>query len=450
MWEAILRQALGQLASARLDQPEWRELAVLAGLTAAAPLQRALGAMLHDEVLKAAAAGLVRSRRGRDAGREFQAGAALRALLDVGTLPMDATAQQYFTTLTAYPATSKAEHTTRVSAINQPFLLIFVWDSAQFCKVPYGSVLGLARCFTHRSAHFHRLGWFQVRALQGSIDRCQGAAHAVLERAVRQRGSAMEAVLAWLAAGAALNVSRTTISRIVQSPPGAKVLVLVSCTCIYTCTCTCTRSCVFKFSVADIPLATHYASPQKLTSHWPLINQDNFMLGLAAVCLRFCRPFLGGRADHLQRLHPRYLASFSRINLAGVRTLTGGTLPGDPSAPHPLFSPPSPPSLLPDPAGGGVGFPPAGGWVDFPPGKPHFVAECFFITQHTLHVALLPAVQMMELALKRAQAVCAHQGEAEFWRSAKYVAVEDCWMTMLGADPGLAGDACRFYLLQVT
>jgi hypothetical protein len=44
-----------------------------------------------------------------------------------------------------------------VGAINQPYLFIFVWDSAQFRTVPHSWGI---------SAHFHRLGWLQVGATE--------------------------------------------------------------------------------------------------------------------------------------------------------------------------------------------------------------------------------------------------------------------------------------------
>eukprot|EP00959_Pyramimonas_sp_CCMP1952_P235756 4926645-Pyramimonas_sp.AAC.1 len=50
---------------------------------------------------------------------------------------------------------------------------------------------------------------------------------------------------------------------------------------------------------------------------------------------------------------------------------------------------------------------------------------------------------------RRLEAMCAARGE-DIWRNAEYNALVDCWYTMLGADPGLAGDACRFYLLQAS
>ena len=64
----------------------------------------------------------------------------------------------------------------------------------------------------------------------------------------------------------------------------------------------------------------------------------------------------------------------------------------------------------------------------------------------SMEQGLIPAIERMELELQRAQRALKGAPPHE---SKAYMVTADCWACALTADPGLAADATRFYLLQV-
>lgn len=224
---------------------------------------------------------------------------------------------------------------------------------------------------------------------------------------------------------------------------------------------------------------------------------DAFALGLSAVCLRLCRPFapLSSGKDAaaaaaaasalgkvLPRLDPSYYGGAGLWRLPGVaekssplcpalaaaaRARGGGGKQGggaaaaggdddmddddgddddDPSssskkasavapAPLPFF-----PYFSPDPSSAS---------------SPHFVAECFFLTQRVLHVGLMPAINRFQEGwdhfskLGQAQAQAAGDEARAAGPSLEESLFRDCGLAHL-SEPSLVSDAVAFAALTAT
>eukprot|EP00887_Chlorella_sp_A99_P001442 scaffold8.g1442.t1 len=166
---------------------------------------------------------------------------------------------------------------------------------------------------------------------------------------------------------------------------------------------------------------------------------DCFMVGVTAVLLRFCRPFLASpdkQRGALQHLHPSYYARH-RHRLAAT---TGGAgeralATGAPPPPPPGGGPEPFPYLSPDGAD-----------------APHFVADCFFLTQRAVRVALLPATYRHQaLAKLLARQTGEEDDEAPVGELA--AASVEQWvlhdsMTAQLLDPEFAADSVAFVELQ--
>lgn len=190
------------------------------------------------------------------------------------------------------------------------------------------------------------------RLVRGVLARLHDAAHALLKRlAVAKVGGSSsaprEAVVAWLAAAAAVNVDRITAG-------------------------------------------------ERGRALMPASN-DNYALSLVAVALRFCRPFVSGflegqpkfrdvltkhlSPDYYTRAAHRLPGLEKEATLAGekglARTTSGASASSSGANGAMAGSAVCGSGTLRDPLEG--------------PDAPSFVADCFFITQRLMHVGLVPA-----------------------------------------------------------
>ena len=364
LWEELLRGALGALKGAELDDLAGVEAALrpLDRLTACAPLARCLGAMLHAEA--AAAATYAPAHRGApSAGAAFEARSALAPLLAFSALPgpggrPSAPAAAAFQRLKHYPRCASGERE-RVAGV-----------------------------------------------VAAASARAHAAAHAVLDRVVKQRGACLEAVLAWLAAAAAVGAPR---------------------------------------AMAGGVHAQRAAVQAALAS-----TSDAFAAGVAAVALRFCRPFLGGAPPQLARLlGAAPFARRWRIDRSSEDVLRTGAdaeaareafAAQHAAAWRPFFAPDGAALAAAPSAGLTSPLPAAGG----APGAPmHFVVECFHIAAAALHTGFLPAVD----AFQRSHYRLSHSAPPEKLQDDPQLALLiDAAMGSL-LDSEMAGDACRFALL---
>ena len=206
---------------------------------------------------------------------------------------------------------------------------------------------------------------------------------------------------------------------------------------------------------------------------------DAFALGLSALCLRLCRPFAapsssaGGGASNkaLPRLDPAYYAGAGQWRLPGVAEKESPLCPalgaaaraarrggkkqvddddgdddgddeGNPSkkpkqpAALPFF-----PYFSPDAAS-----------------SPHFVADCFFLTQRVLHTGMLPAINRFQegwdhfskLGQAQAQAQAAgDDGPQRVGPSLEESLFRDCGLAHL-SEAALVNDAVAFAALTAT
>jgi ubiquitin-protein ligase len=389
LWEDMLRSALSGLkGTASMDDIADIELRLvpLDRLTGCAPLARALGGMLHAEAAAAAASG--GALRARGGGGAFEARSCLAPLLAFSALPgaggaLSAPGGAPFRALRGYPRCAPGE------------------------RERVAGVVGAAAARAH------------------------AAAHAVLERVAKQKGPALEAVLAWLAAAAAAGAPRTLAGGVHANPSAV-------------------------------------AAARGATS-------DAFAVGVAALALRFCRPFLGGAPAQLARLlgGAPYAARW-RLDRSDEDTLRTGVdataIRSDFDARlsptwRPFFVPidaplGAAPSLSAAPSLGAV----ASGSSDAPPlaaaassssassaqpppcssdAPPHFVTQCFHLAAYALHTGLLPAIEAFERARYRASSHAPHEALAS---DVPFNVLIDTGSAAL-LDPQLAGDACRFALL---
>jgi ubiquitin-protein ligase len=259
--------------------------------------------------------------------------------------------------------------------------------------------------------------------------RAHAAAHAVLERIAKQKGPALEAVLAWLAAAATAGAPRTLAGGVHAN-------------------------------------ASAVASARGATS-------DAFAVGVAALALRFCRPFLGGAPAQLARLlgGAPYAARW-RLDRSDEDTLRTGVdataIRDDFDARlkptwRPFFVPidaplSAAPSLDAAPSLGAaasgssdtssLAAAPSASATAVPPpcssdAPPHFVTQCFHLAAYALHTGLLPAIESFERARYRASSHAPHEALAA---DVPFNVLIDTGSAAL-LDPQLAGDACRFALL---
>ncbi|KAK9823993.1 hypothetical protein WJX72_006841 [[Myrmecia] bisecta] len=152
---------------------------------------------------------------------------------------------------------------------------------------------------------------------------------------------------------------------------------------------------------------------------------DRVMVGATATCLRFCKPFLGGQAKHLVHLDPKYYATQAHRVGSAYRdtTLAGRDAPPAEFSGRPFLSP------------------------DRDPGEaPHFVAECFFLTQRMIHTGLMPAVHRFEQMIQ-ALAQRARLTGDDSKRPLEMWLLEDCTLAQL-LDPNFASDAVTFMVLE--
>jgi hypothetical protein len=255
-----------------------------------------------------------------------------------------------------------------------------------------------------------KLQWIVQRGAKTTHD----VVHGVLFKVVKQKGHNMEAVLAWLAAATSANERREAT-------------------------------------------VTHHSG----AFGDPAAPTDNFLVGVAAVALRFARPVVDD-ADRLigQRLmdlvplrrnwRHDWAAEESLAGRAAGAQVSGKALDGDATAGGER-----------ERAGSQAAAAPA------------FVAETFYAAMRAMQVGLLPAVRRFEEVMQvlqqraRAKAAVAAGGEGEgggggggengggggggggnpLATDEHYNAYFDCAAAAL-LDPELAGDASRFALLQ--
>ena len=213
---------------------------------------------------------------------------------------------------------------------------------------------------------------------------------------------------------------------------------------------------------------------------------DAFALGVSALCLRLCRPFVpaasaGGHqqdqqaaaaalAKALPRLDPAYYAGAGVWRLPGVaekssprcpalgaaaraRGGSGGGKKGvaaadgadgadddNPSKKKPAVALPFYPYFSPEPSSAT---------------SPHFIAECFFLTQRVVHVGLMPAINRFQEAwdhfskLGQAQAAAAGDEARAGGPSLEESLFRDCGLAHL-SEPSLVNDAVAFAALTAT
>ena len=219
--------------------------------------------------------------------------------------------------------------------------------------------------------------------------RVAAATHAVLERVVKQRGACMEAVLAWLAAATAAGAPRAQAG-------GVHGTLTVS------------------------PAARRATS-------------DAFALGLTALCLRFCRPFLDGAPkplNYIQTGTVDVLARRWRVDRSGEDPLLTGADAAavreafeagpDKAAWRPFFAPSSEAAL------------------------PHFVNECFVLALLAVHTCLVPAVEAFERARYQLSRSVSEKEDLE--GHVPFATLVDVEQAAL-LDENLAGDVCRLSIL---
>ncbi|GMH45929.1 hypothetical protein BSKO_13893 [Bryopsis sp. KO-2023] len=155
-------------------------------------------------------------------------------------------------------------------------------------------------------------------------------------------------------------------------------------------------------------------------------SSDAYTLGALSVALRFCRPFLKGEEKFLQRLDARFYEN-EKHRFGGKirdRALAGQNNASTSQKGEKWFSPDRDVSEA-----------------------PHFVAECFFLAQRLIRVALLPAVHrysnMYEALLKRNK----RPKDGPRKPSLDEFLLQDSSTTQL-LDPVFAGDAVKFVALQ--
>ena len=220
--------------------------------------------------------------------------------------------------------------------------------------------------------------------------RVAAATHAVLERVVKQRGACMEAVLAWLAAATAAGAPRAQAG-------GVHGTLTVS------------------------------SAARRATS-------DAFALGLTALCLRFCRPFLDGAPKplgYIQAGGVDTLARRWRVDRSGEDSLLMGA---DAAAVRDAFE------TGPDKAAWRPFFSPSE--TASPP--PHFVNECFVLALLAVHTCLVPAVEAFERARYQLSRSVSEKEDLE--GHVPFAVLVDVEQAAL-LDENLAGDACRLSIL---
>lgn len=281
-----------------------------------------------------------------------------------------------------------------------PFVDMLAAVSARKVESPAREIFATLRGYPERRDQAES----QMTALRYPLERCQLACHQLSERVVRLKGTnpkalGKEAVLAWLTAAVQAGQPRTS------GGEGKGVL-----------------------------------SPQALRAG----SSDRFALGVAALCLRYCRPFLPKDAaavdrldrQHMARLGPEFYAQHAHRaqHAQAEQTLAGRSHEGS-------KSPAASSTLSPE--------------IDSP-SAPHFVAECFFLAQQAVHTCLMPAVYRfseMAAAFQRmgqkpgqdedeeGQPAPGKRTPVELWL------LQDCCIAQL-MQPGFAADAVNFMVLE--
>uniref|UniRef100_A0A7S3VL76 Ubiquitin conjugation factor E4 core domain-containing protein n=1 Tax=Dunaliella tertiolecta TaxID=3047 RepID=A0A7S3VL76_DUNTE len=182
---------------------------------------------------------------------------------------------------------------------------------------------------------------------------------------------------------------------------------------------------------------------------------DAMAVNLAAVTLRFARPFVAGFwsgspkfADLMPKhLMPAYYATQPhRMQcLQSVSSLAGERGFSVANAVAQLRESPSTSSILPQmcsPVASAHGYA-----ADTPggPGSPSFIADCFFLAQKMLHVGIMPAV----FRFKRLVEYWVRSSKPEAGqKEPKLYLLQHCTMAAL-MEPSLVEDAVQFCMLQI-
>ncbi|KAL3133458.1 hypothetical protein ABBQ38_007321 [Trebouxia sp. C0009 RCD-2024] len=299
----------------------------------------------------------------------------------------------------AAAAAGHSGHSLEASSLLTPLLSVSTMpDAAKFMQTL--QVTSPAKAFFTSLRRYPTMrGEVEVsmRGLRAALGQAYKAAHAICERLVKLKGTepaglGKEAVLAWIAAAAGVNTVRTS---------GGES----------------------KGVIDRHPLRKGCG--------------DGFALGLLAMCLSFCKPFLGGEQKHLDRLDVGYYAqhAYRLPEVQAARTLAGR----DNAEANASFS--GRPYIAPAPPG---------------PESAHFVAECFFLTQRVLHTGLMPAVyrfhQISDIVYRQRKQQQQQQQEDDNQEEDEAQSV-DTWLlqdsTMAQLlDPRLAAPAVQFLVLE--
>ena len=255
--------------------------------------------------------------------------------------------------------------------------------------------------FTSARGYPDRYGEAQavMRTLAATVGRAGHAAHAVADRTARAKAppplppsAPREALLAWLAAAAGGLSSRAS-----GGDKGA----------------------------LDVAALEGGAS-------------DSFALGVVSLALRFCRPFLDPSDKTLAHLDPAYYTTAAPYRLPGVdrEARLDGNRPAAVDDEDGTALPSSTPRPYLSPSPGA-------------PNAPHFIADCFFLTQRLVHVGLLPAANRFLEGWERIARAAAAGGHPPGAPPGLEEALfRDSGMAAL-ADPAFATDACRFAVLTL-
>ena len=224
-----------------------------------------------------------------------------------------------------------------------------------------------------------------INNLASVFERTHGAAHTMLRMLAGAGPDYKETVLAWLAAAVGTSQARTKI--------GA--------------------------STAAASLARGALAG----------SSDAFALGVAATCLRFCRPFLDGKPQHLARLREAPLTQPRRLSSPAGE----GTLAGRAAAPSSIAlpSPPSTPFFAPRLA------------ETMQP--PHFVVEVFLLAQQATQICVMPAAISFVRRLRAKERHSKREG-LDLNADPEWNAECDCGSAQL-LDPSMAVDMCRLSLI---
>ncbi|KAK9839472.1 hypothetical protein WJX81_004216 [Elliptochloris bilobata] len=163
---------------------------------------------------------------------------------------------------------------------------------------------------------------------------------------------------------------------------------------------------------------------------------DGLAVGATALCLRFCRPFLGGEDKFMARLDPAfYRQQAFRLGGANKEATLAGRGEEDEAE---TAAPAGLPFIALDRDAGAAA---------------HFVAECFFLTQRAVHNLLMPTMnryeEVFQLMLKRAKFAEEDGDEGDGPPlPTDALLLQDLTLTQL-ADPDFAADAVRFVVLEM-